>query len=85
MQSIMANPIVVVKTRLEVVGFNEYNGVYDACSKIYLKEGIPAFFTGLKVSLIRDVPFAGVFYPIYSIFRGQLTSMYEYEMSTQSS
>ena len=23
------------------------------------------FFTGLKISLIRDVPFSGIFYPIY--------------------
>ena len=27
------------------------------------------FFTGLKVSLIRDVPFSGIFYPIYNFFK----------------
>ena len=26
-------------------------------------------FTGLRVSLIRDVPFSGIFYPIYSLFK----------------
>jgi hypothetical protein len=72
---------VVIKTRLEVVGFNEYNGVWDACRKIYTTEGLPAFFTGLKISLIRDVPFAGVFYPIYSFFRSYISALYEYEMS----
>ena len=25
------------------------------------------FFTGLKISLIRDVPFSGIFYPIYEM------------------
>ena len=40
-----------------------------------------AFFTGLKISLIRDVPFSGVFYPIYSYFMANLSQLYEYEMS----
>lgn len=69
MQSMLANPIIVIKTRVEVVGFNEYNGIIDACKKVYTREGLGAFFTGLKISLIRDVPFSGVFYPIYSYFR----------------
>ena len=29
-QTVTANPIIVVKTRFEVVGFNQYNGVADA-------------------------------------------------------
>lgn len=29
--STLSNPIIVIKTRLEVVGFNEYNGIFDAC------------------------------------------------------
>ena len=80
-QSVMANPIIVVKTRLEVVGFNQYNGVSDAFKQIYKLEGPQAFFTGLKVSLIRDVPFSGMFYPIYAFTREQLISLYEHEMS----
>lgn len=84
MQSILANPITVIKTRLEVVGFSEYNGVVDACRKIYLQEGMGAFFTGLKVSLVRDVPFSGVFYPIYSFFRAELTTLYDFEMQRSS-
>ena len=34
-----------------------------------IKEGVPGFFTGLKVSLIRDVPFSGMFYPLYNFFK----------------
>ncbi|MFN7881219.1 MAG: hypothetical protein ACK5NI_01925 [bacterium] len=48
---------------------------------MYKVEGIPGFFTGLKISLIRDVPFSGLFYPIYSFFRKELMLLYEYEMS----
>ena len=68
-QTIIANPIIVVKTRLEVVGFQEYGGTTDAFRQICLKEGVGGLFTGLRVSLIRDVPFSGIFYPIYSLFK----------------
>ncbi len=64
-QSTICNPLVVIKTRLEVLGFQEYNGTLDAMYKIAANEGMGGFFTGLKVSLIRDVPFSGVYYPIY--------------------
>lgn len=65
LQSVLCNPLIVIKTRFEVLGFSEYNSLTDAVSKIYSKEGFGGFFTGLKISLIRDVPFAGIFYPIY--------------------
>lgn len=64
-QTTLCNPLVVIKTRLEVLGFSEYNNLYDATLKVYQKEGPEGFFTGLKISLIRDVPFSGVFYPLY--------------------
>jgi hypothetical protein len=76
MQSVLANPLIVIKTRLEVIGFNEYHGFDDAIRKIYQKEGLMGFFTGLRISLIRDVPFAGMFYPIYSFFRSELTNRF---------
>lgn len=66
-ESTLANPLIVVKTRLEVLGFSEYDGIQDAFSKIYKNEGVSGLFTGLKISLIRDVPFSGLFYPIYEI------------------
>ena len=77
----MYNPIIIVKTRLEVVGFNEYSGMVDAFKKIYIHEGFGAFFTGMKISLIRDVPFSGIFYPIYNFFRSNLMRIYSYELA----
>ena len=85
LQSIIVNPIIVIKTRLEVVGFNEYEGISDAFKKVYTREGPKAFFTGLQISLIRDVPFAGIFYPIYMFFRTELYKLYDYEMSDKVS
>jgi hypothetical protein len=76
-QSMISNPIIVIKTRFEVIGFNEYNSISDACKKIYLHEGIGGFFTGLRVSLIRDVPFSGIYYPIYNFFKRELVYLYE--------
>lgn len=64
-QTILSNPLVVIKTRLEVIGFSEYNNTLDAFRQILAKEGAKGFFTGLKISLIRDVPSSGIFYPVY--------------------
>jgi hypothetical protein len=66
-QSTLSNPLIVIKTRLEVLGFQEYNSLTDAVQKVYRNEGYGGFFTGLKISLIRDVPFSGIFFPIYEI------------------
>lgn len=66
-QSTLCNPLVVIKTRFEVLGFQEYTGLKDAFRKILQNEGIGGFYTGFKISLIRDVPFSGLFYPIYEM------------------
>lgn len=69
------------------MGFNEYNSIFDAAKKIYLYEGLGGFMTGLKVSLVRDVPFSGTFYPIYNWFKTNLLNLYlkkngDFESST---
>ena len=63
----------MVKTRFEVIGFSEYANVTDAFRQIITKEGPGGLFTGLKISLIRDVPFSGIFYPIYNLFKNYFT------------
>lgn len=68
--TVLSNPLTVIKTRFEVVGFNEYKSMHDAARQIYRREGMSGYFTGLKVSLLRDVPFSGIFYPIYVFFKG---------------
>jgi hypothetical protein len=34
-QSVLSNPLIVIKTRLEVLGFQEYNSLFDAVKKVY--------------------------------------------------
>lgn len=77
LQTILYNPLIVIKTRYEVVGFNEYSSIFDAAKKIYINEGFRGYFTGVKVSLVRDVPFTGTFYPIYSFFKREMAQFYE--------
>ena len=62
-------PLMVIKTRMEVLGFNGYNSLFDAARKIYLLEGLGGFYTAIRVSLLRDVPFSGTFYPVYSFLK----------------
>ena len=75
-QTIISNPLIVIKTRFEVVGFAEYANTHDAARQILAKEGMGGFFTGLKISLIRDVPFSGIFYPIYNFFKTYYTMLF---------
>jgi hypothetical protein len=75
-QTILTNPLIVIKTRFEVVGFAEYAHTWDAVRQITAKEGLGGFFTGLKISLIRDVPFSGIFYPFYNFFKDKYSLLF---------
>jgi len=61
----VTNPIVVVKTRFEIVGNNQYKSIRDAVWSIYKKEGMRGFYTGIPATLFRDVPYAGIQYSVY--------------------
>ena len=78
-QTTLSNPIIVIKTRLEVLGFSEYSSLPDAVSKVYNKEGFRGFFTGLGISLIRDVPFSGIFFPIYELSKYTLYMLFHFD------
>lgn len=62
---ILTNPIQVVRTRFEVLGFSQYNNTFDAFMKIYQKEGLAGFSAGVIPTTLRDVPFAGIYFTIY--------------------
>ncbi|XP_006617082.1 solute carrier family 25 member 44 [Apis laboriosa] len=54
-------PLTVIKTRLQVQRHNYmYNGMIDACKKIYKIEGISGLYRGFWISSIQIV--SGVFY-----------------------
>lgn len=74
-QSILMNPLVVVKTRYEVVGFNKYTSLANALKTIYIEEGVRGYFTGLKAGLMKDVPSTALFYSLYEFFKVRLHKM----------
>ncbi|XP_060825140.1 solute carrier family 25 member 44 [Bombus pascuorum] len=54
-------PLTVIKTRLQVQKHNNmYNGMLDACRKIYKVEGIGGLYRGFWISSVQTV--SGVFY-----------------------
>ena len=75
LSTFVTNPVVVVKTRFEIVGNNQYNNVKDVVSSIYKKEGLKGFYTGILPTLYRDVPYAGIQYSVYK-FAMDLYSKY---------
>ena len=83
-QTTLCNPLVVIKTRLEVLGFSEYNNLFDAGKKIYAMEGMSGFFTGLKISLVRDVPFSGIFYPLYQVSKSFYSNILRFDPNDNS-
>jgi len=76
-QTILINPIYVVKTRYEVVGFKSYNSIIDAFIKIKRDEGYGAYFHGLRQTLVKDVPSSAVFYLLYEFFKRTYTHYFD--------
>ena len=65
--SVLVNPIWVVKTRIMVQTGKEkvfYSGTLDAFRKMYRKEGIRVFYSGLVPSLFGLVH-VGIHFPLY--------------------
>ncbi len=68
-QCILTNPLIVVVTRFEVIGFHSYSSLFDALIKIKREEGWKGFSTGLRPLIIKEVPTAALFYSFYEIFK----------------
>lgn len=73
-QACFVNPIMVIKTRNEVLGFNSYKNILDAVKKIKKEEGIKGFYSGLKTTLLKDVPASGLFYMLYELIKNEIIS-----------
>jgi len=70
--SITLLPVTVVKTRFEGLGTNYYKSTFDALKTIASKEGIRGLFSGLWPTILRDVPFSGVYYLCYQKLKTNL-------------
>ena len=69
--TIICNPLTVVRTRIELVGFNEYNNLFDAIRKIQKQEGLKGFLKGSAACVLRDGPY----YTILNLTKKQLVPL----------
>lgn len=61
-------PFTVLKTRYESGEF-PYKSMTRAVFKIYGTEGLKGLFSGLTATLMRDVPFSGLYFMFYTQFK----------------
>ncbi|KAM6905497.1 mitochondrial glycine transporter A-like [Xenentodon cancila] len=73
-------PVTVIKTRFEC-GRYSYVSVSGALRSVLHTEGPAALFSGLMATLLRDVPFSG----IYVMFYSQTKALLPKEISTSPS
>lgn len=71
-QCILMNPLVVVKTRMEVVNNNSYKSFIEGLSLIRKEEGIKGYMAGMKAGLVKDVPSSATFYCCYEFVKSIL-------------
>ncbi|XP_061829304.1 mitochondrial glycine transporter B-like [Nerophis lumbriciformis] len=70
-------PVTVIKTRFEC-GKYRYRSVAEALCSVCRNEGPAALYSGLTATLLRDVPFSG----IYVMFYSQMKTYLPKEIST---
>lgn len=58
-------PFTVIKTRFESTSY-QYRSVTSAFGNIYKNEGYKGLFSGLSATLLRDAPFSGLYFMLYS-------------------
>jgi len=66
-------PFTVVKTRMES-GVFQYRSVTAAISSILATEGIRGLTRGLGPTLVRDVPFSGLYLAFYDVLKSKIST-----------
>ncbi len=78
------NPLIIVITRFEMIGFDSYSSTINGLEKIYAEEGLLGYFKGIRVLVIKEVPTAAVFYPLYESIKKIIKNL-NYNIQIQSS
>ncbi|KAK7112366.1 hypothetical protein V1264_011833 [Littorina saxatilis] len=61
-------PVTVIKTRYESGTFH-YRGMANALALTYKNEGLRGLYSGLAPTLLRDVPFSGIYLMFYTYLK----------------
>jgi len=70
--SFFSNPFSVIRTRVQLPGFSDYSSVYDGIKKIRAQEGIRGFFKGALPGVLKDAPFAALYFSLMNIVKTYL-------------
>jgi len=81
--SFISNPILVVSARMEVPGYNAYKNMFSAFKKIYKYEGPYTFFKGGLATILKEGPFAGLYYMIYKNIK-ELLQTHDFHIALKS-
>ncbi|XP_076459119.1 mitochondrial glycine transporter A-like [Babylonia areolata] len=65
MTAFLILPITVIKTRFESGAF-QYRGMANALALTYKADGLRGLYSGLAPTLLRDVPFSGLYLMFYT-------------------
>eukprot|EP00741_Cyanophora_paradoxa_P015342 tig00000194_g14810.t1 len=73
---VAVSPLTVIKARLESArGREQYSGVLHAFRCMRQAESPRALYAGLGATLLRDAPYAGVYYYLYELFKASLADV----------
>ena len=75
MAGIMLIPVTVVKTRYES-GVFVYRNITHALRHTYLHEGVRGLTSGLVPTLMRDVPFSGLYFMFYTQLKSHIFPLF---------
>lgn len=64
-------PFGLIKTRMESAIFAHYSNPVMALRAVVHKEGLRGLFRGLVPTVLRDAPFSGIYYSVYSSLKAQ--------------
>jgi solute carrier family 25 protein 38 len=66
-------PLNLIKTRFESNIYN-YQSIWHAFTSIVRKDGWPGLFVGFGPTLIRDLAYSGVYFPLYTVIKEQVSA-----------
>eukprot|EP00300_Choanocystis_sp_HF-7_P012151 c17770_g1_i1.p2 GENE.c17770_g1_i1~~c17770_g1_i1.p2 ORF type:complete len:297 (+),score=52.48 c17770_g1_i1:141-1031(+) len=64
-------PFGLIKTRMESAVFSHYSNPLMAMRAIVAKEGLLGLFRGTVPTVLRDAPFSGIYYSVYSALKAE--------------
>jgi solute carrier family 25 (mitochondrial iron transporter), member 28/37 len=64
------NPFDVVKQRMQM-HLSPYSGIFDCFKKLYLQEGFRAFYRSYPTTLLLNIPFHSIQFPVYERLRSK--------------